>query len=185
MSAISAPLPTATTATNGPALVWATKAGQQKAAFSPVGAAQAPRAARMGEATSATLLQLQNGQYRPILRDIVAALTGAKLAGLRDHISRHLTRELDGLSVIVSDWASVKLNKGTMLAIAAWGAAPYMCKEAKTVITRDGFSLTKKQVELFAPLIQWAQAAPVVEAEAEALPVAEAEAEAEAEALPA
>ena len=70
-------------------VTWATKSGATKSAHSATGAALAPKSARLSAAMSADLAMLQNGQFRPFLRDLADAMTPAIRAGLEAHMRAH------------------------------------------------------------------------------------------------
>jgi hypothetical protein len=141
-------------------LAWATKSGKTREASSYVGLALAPRAVRLSDAESKDMAMLNAGQYRPILREVVASFSGAKLDGLRAHIASHVANTVQpGFTVVVDSFDNVKANKSLMLAVAQWLASPYSVKTAKNAVTRASFSLTKQQALKAGALLAWAKPA--------------------------
>jgi hypothetical protein len=63
-------------------ITWTNKAGKSLEAHSATAQAFAPKAARITAAQAATLAQLENGQYRPFLRDVAATLTKSDIRAL-------------------------------------------------------------------------------------------------------
>jgi hypothetical protein len=120
-------------------LSWATKGGQVKTAFSAVGAALAPRAARITAAQTATVNQLKNGQFRPFIRDVVAAFAGGKLAGLRAAVTTALTITTpEGVVMVPAGDAFATMNKTILTAVGEWLQSPINGKG-------ETFTLTKAQ----------------------------------------
>lgn len=145
------------------ALAWETKSGKTREATSNVGIALAPRAVRLNDAQSKDMAMLNAGQYRPVLREIVASFAGAKLDGLRAHIAAHVAATVQpGFAVVVDSFDNVKANKALMLAVAEWLAAPYSVKNAKKAVTQTPFELTKAQNLKAAALLAWAKPADTV-----------------------
>lgn len=114
------------------ALTWATKAGKAKAAHTPSAQSRAPASVRLPEADQRTLDQLVSGQYRPFLRDAIAALSQGHKLALNAHLSRELSRDIDGVQYtavvdvdsILSKDSQVKANKELTVAFARFMSAP-------------------------------------------------------------
>ena len=144
---VATPAPVAAeVATPAPAHIaqWASKTGKINKAYTETGLQHAPKAVRVDVAQCADFRALSNGQFTPMLREIVSLFTGQKLEGLRVSIMR----AYDGTAPI----ETVRPNKGLMLALAQWCNDPVSYKNG--IFTR--FELTKKQHAIIIPLIAWA-----------------------------
>lgn len=140
------------------AIVWQTKNGTVKSAHSATGQALAPRAARMADAQTKTLQALHNGQFRPLLRDIRAALTAPALAGLVAHVNGALATVVDGVTMAPVGDALAAPNKRAVLAVAEWARAPYGHKAVKgqAAPTIVEVKQSKALAALLLPLVTYA-----------------------------
>lgn len=82
LSTVTASTAITTTEAASHALTWTTKNGQTRRADSATAQAFAPRAPRLDVAQAADLAALKNGQYRPFLASVRAALTRAEQSAL-------------------------------------------------------------------------------------------------------
>lgn len=150
---------TALTVAEVQALTWANKAGKSFTAHSLTAQAFAPKAARVSAAHTATLAQLQCGQFRPFLRDLLGALSAPMLAGISDSVYKHMAVTVDGVAMVPATATLVPeaANKKVLHAAAQWALAPYTLKKVKGVIdVQPVAKLNGKQAALLAVLLDFA-----------------------------
>ena len=150
---------TALTVAEVQALTWTNKAGKTLSAHSLTGQAFAPKAARVSAAHAATLAQLQCGQFRPFLRDLLGALAAPMLAGLSDCVFKNMAVIVDGVAMVPAGntLAPEMANKKVLHAAAQWALAPYTLKKVKGVIdVQPVAKLNGKQSALLAVLLDFA-----------------------------
>ena len=123
------------------AVVWATKTGKTKSAWSERAQAAAPSAVRLSVAEQKTAASLAAGRYVAFCRDAMAALTAGHKKALASHLSRAYASMLAEASKGLPVYATVdvdalaeapSINKAMFRPIAEFMASP-QAETAKTI----------------------------------------------------